>query len=219
MDTTGGGGLSKKQQRSKQRLSEFQEAKRAEKHVDRWLQLIRLVCRQIRAKLLADTWTTWMRTTLCARAKLRSVLRPIMWAQWTRPSEQVTAALLNPPNEGSSSSQPPLTKINGKSVLGTCSPRDAYILRKARALQQAIAPHVPRAGMRMSARIGWLHQRPAWSDDSDEALEDLEDDDDHGGAPAAHAHPNARRKSVAAGLQTPGSQPRGRKKTRGRRSP
>ena len=42
MDTTGDGTtLSKKQQRSTKRLSEFQEAKRAEKCVERWLLVVR----------------------------------------------------------------------------------------------------------------------------------------------------------------------------------
>ena len=112
----------------------------------------------------------------------------------------------------------PISKLNGKPTIGMCSPRDAYILRRARALVH----HVPRAGMSKSMRIGWLCQRPADDDDDcDEDLEDLRplsDDDDHGGPAAddAHLKPRTRRE---AGLQTPDSQPRGRKKTRGRRSP
>jgi hypothetical protein len=210
MDTTGDDSLSKKQQRSKQRLSDFREAKRADERVGRWLLMTRLICRQIRAKLLADTWTAWMRAK-CARAKLRSTLRPIMWREWTRPSEQVTAALLS--GEGPR----PISTFNGKPTIGLCSPRDAYILRRARAL----AHHAPRARISRSVRIGWLHQRPAPDDDSDEDIEEvppLEEDDDHGG-PTADDAPLKPRTKQKAGLQTPGSQPRGRKKTRGRRSP
>ena len=147
MDTSGNDSMSKKQQRSKQRLADFQEAKRAEKCVARWLLMIRLIRRQIRAKQLADTWTAWMRAK-GARAKLRSTLRSIVWREWTRPSEQVTAALLS--GEGSR----PISKFNGKPTIGPCSPRDAYILRRARAL----AHHVPRAGMSKSPQIGWLRR-------------------------------------------------------------
>ena len=204
--------MSKKQQRSKQRLSDFQERKRAEERVGRWLPMIRLICRQIRAKLLADTWTAWMRAK-CARAKLRTTLRPIMWRMWTCPSEQVTAALLSP-GEGLR----PISKFNGRPTIGMCSLRDAYILRVARALLH----HASCAGVSKSVKIGWLRQRPADDDDDrDEDLEDLRplsDDDDPGGPAADDAHPKPRTRREA-GLQTPGSQPRGRKKTRERRSP
>ena len=201
MDTTDGGSKSSKnQQRSAQRLEDFQKAKRAEQCVEHWQLMVRLVCRQIRAKLLADTWTGWMRSK-CARTKLCRTLWPIVWREWTRPSEEVMAAL-----------EPAHRLANVKTNLKTCSARDAYILRKAR---RVLLPHNPPRGLGCrSVRIGWLRQRPAQDDASSE-----EEDDDNSGPSAVGVQPKASRKSSAAGLQTPGSGRSNRKKTRARQSP
>ena len=200
--------VSKRSQRSTQRLQDFQKEKQREAVcAARWQPIIQLVTRQIRAKHTADVWTAWMRSR-CARAKLRRIL----WKAWTTPNPAI------------GSSRAAMPWVRAPTCLATLSLRDAYILRRVRAF--AAQANLDWANGPMKSSPGCCHRCPPLEDDmAEEGESEVEDpqppseEDDVGGTPAAAAHATVRTRTDA-GLQTPGSvQRRGKKKSRGRRTP
>ena len=106
---------------------------------------------------------------------------------------------------------PPFACPKGcRTHLLTCSHRDVYILYRAR----AFAAHAPdkvnytRHGMAWG-KHNWDNYRPGNGDMSD-------DDDDGGGSPAVR-QASTRRSREEAGLKTPTSAQKGRRKPRGHR--
>ena len=69
------------QQRSAQRLADYNEAKRAAACGTRWQPIVQTVLSRSRAKQRADVWTSWMRSKMEARAKLRN----LFLREWRRP--------------------------------------------------------------------------------------------------------------------------------------
>ena len=79
---------SKKQQRDAQRLAEHRERQRVAPILARWALLARQPLRAVRRIRRDEVWTGWRREATerkqQARRKLRDVLRPYAWQEWTR---------------------------------------------------------------------------------------------------------------------------------------
>jgi hypothetical protein len=179
---------SKRQQRSAQRLVDFQDAQRAAK----WMPMVQKMIWSIRREARDEIWCSWMRSGI-ARVKLRSVF----WRAWTTPSDAVRATI-----------RPPTPQRPKSTNLLEVSPRDRFILCRARLLSLA----VPRASEQRPVEVwlGLVEELRPFSDD---------DENEHGGDTAVASGRVPPRTREAAGLHTPASSKRGgNKKTRGRRS-
>ena len=200
--------LSKKQQReetrSAARLSEYQKGKAAQQRTARWLLLFQPILRQARWMIAQEAWTGWMRSQ-AARLKTQLKLKGILWRAWTMQSKELKEQVKIPPHRD----YPPASE-RVRTHLRTCSHRDVYILYRAR----AFAAHAPekvnytRHGMAWG-KHNWDNHRPDNGDMSD-------DDDDGGGSPAVR-QASTRRSREEAGLKTPTSAQKGRRKPRGHR--
>jgi len=121
---------SKKQQRrddrSRNRLQEYQESKRTSHTVARWLLLVQRKLWTARKETCNAVWTDWMRTrTPEARQAVMRKLRGLLWRAWIRP--QFEPPLTSPLPKGA-------TRIlTGLQMLGARSLRDEYVLARVRA--------------------------------------------------------------------------------------
>ena len=122
--------LSKKQQRDAQRLADYREKQRVAPVFARWALLVCRCRRRVARTRLDAVWTAHMRRepteeTRKARSKLRALLRPYVWQQWTKPyftPDRLPGAR---------------THAYGLEILGRMSKRDEYLLRRARAFALA----------------------------------------------------------------------------------
>lgn len=119
---------SKKQQRDAQRAAKRRTALQSEA---RWQLLTQRLLWTARKETCNAVWTGWMRARspeaveakLAARRKLRDLLLPWLWHEWTRPR-------IEPPPLNALSDLAP----TGLQVLGPRSLRDEFIRARARAL-------------------------------------------------------------------------------------
>ena len=149
--------MSRRQQRSKQRLQDFQQKMRAA----RWPNMVQRLLGRSRAKLRSDVREAWQRLTL-ARAKIRRAL----WLRWTMRSISLemwnSLLAANGIKIGRFGRRHPV----GFDVLAPLSPRDIYIHRRASALMHVTTPRSQSYRsvldwLRVPTRRGphFLHQR------------------------------------------------------------
>lgn len=151
--------MSRRLQRSKQRLQEFQQTKRAA----RWPNMVQRLLARSRAKLRNDVREAWQRLTR-ARAKIRRAL----WLRWTMRS--ISLEMWNSLLAASGIKIGRFGRRHpvGFDVLAPLSPRDIYIYRRATALMHVATPlsqsyRSVLDWLRVPTRRGggphWLHQR------------------------------------------------------------
>ena len=197
---------SKKQQRettrSAARLLEFQKGKTAQQRTARWLLLFRPLQRQARWMTIQESWTGWMRSQ-AARLKIQLKLKSILWRAWTLQSKELCEQV----------KIPPLACPKGcRTHLLTCSHRDVYILYRAR----AFAAHAPEKVNYTRHGMAW--GKHIWDNNPDDKPDtDMSDDYDDGGGSPAVRQASTRRSREEAGLKTPTSAQKGRRKPRGHR--
>lgn len=140
----------KKQQRDAQRLADHREQQRAAPILARWELLARQPLRVVRRMSRDEVWTSWRREAQehkqAARRRLRALLRPYAWQEWTRRCIKAPA-------------RPPLPKgcvhvPTGVEIFSPLSMRDMFILKRAKALWEA-AFHGSR---RTRALHAWMRQ-------------------------------------------------------------
>ena len=121
---------SKKRQRDAQRLAEHRESQRVGQPLARWALLARQPLRAVRRIRRDEVWTGWRREATErkqeARRKLRDVLRPYAWQEWTRRHIEVPCTTKPAPGR--------VVYPVGRAALSPLSMRDEFILKRARAL-------------------------------------------------------------------------------------
>jgi hypothetical protein len=209
---------SKEQQRSEQRLQEFQEAKRAAQCGARWLPLVHETLRRGKAIWRSRVWTEYMNIRIQTRLLARAKIRTLLWREWTR--GRIEHA---PPPPDTPRTQHAWT---GLQILSPLSSRDMYIYNRAKAFVSAIAKLGDGGGTAVNggygrastckSLAGWMSnyahlRRLAFDGMSDE---DEDEHDDQGANRAGRQAPTRSREQ--AGVQTPASARRGKgKKSRG----
>ena len=120
---------SKKRQRDAQRLAEHRERQRVAPILARWALLARQPLRAVRRIRRDEVWTGWRREATErkqeARRKLRDVLRPYAWQEWTR--RHIEVACKTAPAGA-------VVCPVGRAALSPLSMRDEFILKRTRAL-------------------------------------------------------------------------------------
>ena len=202
--------LSKKQQRDAQRLADYREKQRVAPVFARWALLVCRCRRRVARTRLDAVWTAHMRRepteeTRKARSKLRALLRPYVWQQWTKPyftPDRLPGAR---------------THAYGLEMLGQMSKRDEYLLRRTRAfalasgLQRCFVHH----GMNGATKTLWSWLRQPRLNTRGEATSA-----DNGSGSAAGTRRAALQSLPEAGekhTSTPPPRQGGRKKTQGGR--
>lgn len=203
-------GLSKKQQRDAARLQEYQE-KKCKQYVAHWLLLVQALLRRSHRNLRDGVWTGWMRSVL-VRKKLRSLL----WRAWTRQSVECKETVEKPCRGICTGAQ--------GTRLSTCSPRDVYILYRARAfathvpqlveLQFASKPLQKYLQKKQDHAEGWETERHRLEMERMMLETDFDPQIDGSGSPAAGRLVTTRSREEA-GLKNPTSAKGGRSKKRG----
>ena len=121
---------SKKRQRDAQRLAEHRERQRVAPILARWALLARQPLRAVRRIRRDEVWTGWRREATErkqeARRKLRDVLRPYAWQEWTRRHIEVPCTTKPAPGR--------VVYPVGRAALSPLSMRDEFILKRTRAL-------------------------------------------------------------------------------------
>ena len=176
----------KKAQRDAQRA----QANRARVREARW----RAFAKRLRYDhIVMPVWTQHMRSRMSPRRDARRKLRGVLWREWTRPQFEMGGGSAAPFGETSS--------------LGLLSHRDRYILRCANALMHRAFPDEPIDPMVRDD----LHLEDQMVQAALLAsLEDTPSETQGGG------RTDATRSLSEAGIQTPGSARRGKKKRGGR---
>ena len=145
------------QQRSAQRLADYNEAKRAAACGARWQPIVQTVLSRSRAKQRAEVWTSWMHSKMEVRAKLRN----LFLREWRRPHLEYKVPKPTPP--GSRWQRLP----TGHDLLSPLSYRDRHILNRAKNFVAVAAPH-----SRGTNKCAWAWLRLAYPySDSDFDLE------------------------------------------------
>ena len=118
---------SKKRQRDAQRLAEHRERQRVAPILARWALLARQPLRAVRRIRRDEVWTGWRREATErkqeARRKLRDVLRPYAWQEWTRRHIEVPCTTKPAPGR--------VVYPVGRAALSPLSMRDEFILKSA----------------------------------------------------------------------------------------
>ena len=139
------------QQRSAQRLADYNEAKRAAACGARWQPIVQTVLSRSRAKQRAEVWTSWMRSKKEARAKLRN----LFLREWRRPHLEYKVPKPTPP--GSRWQRLPTVH----DLLSPLSYRDRHILNRAK---NFVAVAEPRLRGTNKCAWAWLRRACPYSD-------------------------------------------------------